>query len=137
MVIPHALSASWICGLLKAPPAPPDGMAPLGKPPAGREPPGSGEAPAGKEPPAPAGALGRVTPAALRHCWTAERLPLATPACGETAAVGELDAEAVGVLVGVDVFELLQAARLPTQTSEAALIPRVRVKRIVVLRLSL
>ena len=116
-------------------PGPPEGTAPLGKPPAGKDPPGGGETPGGKEPPAPAGALGKVMPAALRHCWTAARLPAVSPDGGEADVDGEVDVEGVGVLVGVDVFELLQAARLPTQTSEAALIRRVWANRIGVLRL--
>jgi hypothetical protein len=41
------------------------------------------------------------------------------------APAGEADAEGVGVVAGEDDFELLQAAKLPTQTSDAALIPRV------------
>jgi hypothetical protein len=71
-------------------------------------------------------------PAALRHCWTAASLPLVTADGGEADVEGEVDVEGVGVVVGVDVFELLQEARLPAQASEAALKARVRASRIVV-----
>jgi hypothetical protein len=60
------------------------------------------------------------------------RLPLVSPDGGEADVEAEVDVEGVGVVVGVDVFELLHAARLPAQASDAALTARVRASRIVV-----
>jgi hypothetical protein len=69
-------------------------------------------------------------PAALRQSWTAVRLPPAGADGPEVSVEAVADVEGVGVVVGVDVFELPQAARLPTQASEAALKARVRASRI-------
>jgi hypothetical protein len=90
---PHAARAAWTFGSFRPPPRPPlgnapEGIAPLGKPPEGiaNEPEGGANDP-----------VGRLSPAAWRHCWIfAKSPPPGGPPAG--APEGALDAVACGAV---------------------------------------
>ena len=102
--MPQALSASWIFGSLKAPPRPPGGAKlpsggvklPPGKLPLGNRPLGNAPEGGANDP------VGRLRPAAWRHCWIFVKSPPSGPP-------GAVDGALEGVAWGAVEADWVQA----------------------------